>query len=441
MNKYIPVSAGRRIGMRFRMEKQKTSVSEIREAVNPVFNTARSCVTVNALLGDADAQRLMAPLGFDISLFRSAGENLTPEMLEFAAQMRNPGFNIMVETRFAAANRFILESGCGQIVDLPCGYTPRGIKLADSGIRYFGLDLPAVTEAIAPAVKEVIGENDSIGYFAADATNYSSLKEALAEAQGELLITTEGLLMYLTQSELDEVFRGIHLLLENYGGCWITTDNEILAAHKRLMAVLADGETLKPKTDQGKPLSPPENDFLKAGSALQYAEKMGFHVRKIPVFDYLPDSLLSLNNVPAEKRSAVRDTFREMFFWIMTVKENQEKTAAAEERPFSVQSDLSEEKLNIAVSGRLDTITAPELLAEYQAAREKGDIRSVTIDLSSTTYISSAGLRVFLIMRKALNDGGQFHIKNMNKTVEEILNITGFSDLFSFDAGSGFQAG
>ena len=47
------------------MEKQKSSVSEIRESVNPVFKTARSCVTVNALLGDEDARKLMGPLGFD----------------------------------------------------------------------------------------------------------------------------------------------------------------------------------------------------------------------------------------------------------------------------------------------------------------------------------------------------------------------------------------
>lgn len=150
-------------------------------------------------------------------------------MREFAAQMSNPGFNIMVETRFAATNRFILESGYSYVADLPCGYTPRGIKLADTGIQYFGLDIPVVAEEIAPAVKQVIGENRSIRYFGVDATNYASLKNALAEARGELLITTEGLLMYLTRSELDEVFRSIHTILENFGGKWITTDIDLFS--------------------------------------------------------------------------------------------------------------------------------------------------------------------------------------------------------------------
>ena len=384
------------------MEKQKESDSVIREAVNPVFNTARSCVTVNALLGDEDAKKLTATLGFDISFLDPGRNNMTSEMREFAAQMANPGFNIMVESRFSATNKFILESRPCQVMDLPCGYTPRGIKLADTGIRYFGMDLPAVTEEIAPAVKDIIGENEFISYYNVDATNYGSLKNALTNAHGELLITTEGLLMYLTQSELDEVFQNIRGILETYGGRWITTDNEILAAYFRLLSVLDNKAPVKNRSDHMKPPPPPGNDFLKASNALQYAAKMGFEVRKIPVFDYLPESLRSLSNMTEAQQSAVRDTFREMFFWVMTVKQDQSKTADAEDIPFSVRADLSDDHLNVSISGRLDTITSPELLSIYQDACKKGKIRAVTIDSQSMTYISSAGLRVFLIMRKAL---------------------------------------
>ena len=114
------------------MEKQKKSDSVLREAVNPVFNTARSCVTVNALLGDWDAKKLVASLGFDKAFLNPGGKNMTPEMREFAVRMTNPGFNIMVESRFSATNKLIIESKPTQVMDLPCGYTPRGIKLADT---------------------------------------------------------------------------------------------------------------------------------------------------------------------------------------------------------------------------------------------------------------------------------------------------------------------
>ena len=82
---------------------------------------------------------------------------MTPEMKEFVFQKLRPGFNIMIEARFSAANRLILESGFSRTVDLPCGYTSRGIRFSREDIRYFGMDLPAVIDAVAPAVRELIG--------------------------------------------------------------------------------------------------------------------------------------------------------------------------------------------------------------------------------------------------------------------------------------------
>lgn len=413
----------------WQLKVQKAAVSEIRESVNPVFKTARSCVIFTALLGDADAQKLMNLLGFDRTFLFPGDGKMTAEMREFAAQMSNPGFSIMIETRFSATNKFILDSGINNVVDLPCGFTPRGVKFKDAGLRYFGLDIPAVTDEIAQAVREVIGENDLIRYFDVDATNQASLKKSLTDVHGELLITTEGLLMYLTQSELDEVFHNIHALLKNFGGKWITTDNEILAAHYRLQSVLSAENSMKPPAEQTHPPFVPGNDFLTASTACQYVEKMGFNLRKIPVFTYLPDSLLSLSQMSEEKRTAVRDSFREMFFWVMTVKDGSFH-GKDDAIPFSVRADLTDDKLSLVISGRLDTITSPELLSIYLEESAKHAVRSITIDLGTLTYISSAGLRVFVIMRKGLADGDQFRLKNMNESVREIMDETGFADLF-----------
>ncbi|MBQ6343474.1 MAG: STAS domain-containing protein [Anaerolineaceae bacterium] len=54
----------------------------------------------------------------------------------------------------------------------------------------------------------------------------------------------------------------------------------------------------------------------------------------------------------------------------------------------------------------------------------------MTIDSDALTYISSAGLRVFLIMKKTLKDGEQFQITNLRGSVKKILYTTGFSNLF-----------
>ena len=86
------------------------------------------------------------------------------------------------------------------------------------------------------------------------------------------------------------------------------------------------------------------------------------------------------------------------------------------------------DKLIIAVSGRVDTVTAPELEANLKF----GDAKLVVLDLKEVPYMSSAGLRLLLTSHKAMAaKGGRFEIANVQSAVREILEITGFSDIFN----------
>ncbi len=83
-------------------------------------------------------------------------------------------------------------------------------------------------------------------------------------------------------------------------------------------------------------------------------------------------------------------------------------------------------KLTIAVSGRVDTVTAPELEAELKF----GDATCVVIDLGNVPYMSSAGLRLLLTGHKTmLAKGGEFQVANVQPSVKEVFDITGFSDI------------
>ena len=85
-------------------------------------------------------------------------------------------------------------------------------------------------------------------------------------------------------------------------------------------------------------------------------------------------------------------------------------------------------KLTIAVSGRIDTVTAPELEAELKF----GDATCVVIDLENVPYMSSAGLRLLLTAHKTmLASGGELQIANVQPSVKEVLDITGFSDILN----------
>ena len=80
--------------------------------------------------------------------------------------------------------------------------------------------------------------------------------------------------------------------------------------------------------------------------------------------------------------------------------------------------------LVIALEGRLDTTTAPELEAELKTCLD--GITDLTLDLTNLDYISSAGLRVLLIMYKALDDKSQFKLVGTTDSVKEIMEVTGF---------------
>ena len=93
-----------------------------------------------------------------------------------------------------------------------------------------------------------------------------------------------------------------------------------------------------------------------------------------------------------------------------------------------MQSTLKDGVLEVNIQGRMDTITAPEVLKSFQEAGE--GISGIHIDVSRMAYVSSAGLRVFLIMYKSLENKENFVMTGINEEVREILETTGFGQIF-----------
>lgn len=81
----------------------------------------------------------------------------------------------------------------------------------------------------------------------------------------------------------------------------------------------------------------------------------------------------------------------------------------------------------IEVSGRLDTITAPEL--EKAIEEDLEGINNLVLDIKGLEYVSSAGLRVLLAAHKKMSKTGTMKVINVCDEVKEIFNITGFTDI------------
>jgi len=393
---------------------------ELQRAVNPVYLTAKGTLGLLKKAEDPDAVALLPLIGLDADLQEKAKVLPAPIGLCYkTAQL----------ARYEIYNTAAIRSSAPNIVDLPSGYSPRGFRVSSAGKRYFGFDLPVVIEDMAPAAEKVMTPEQRrlSSYHAVDATNYQSMKDALGDVKGELCIVTEGLLGYFNEPELVSLCQAVHRLLSEYGGCWITADTSILRIYVFTFSTLLKGDDLaflnriQGKATELADVKMNQNSLFLNGEegAIRFLESQGFTVTAEPVTNYLPD-------VPGVN-DELRNAYRQMNILTMRVASPKTEKKAAPELAFAVDSSVTDGKLVMKVQGRVDTLTATDLLKAFQEASPETD--SIELDLENVPYISSAGLRVLLIMRKSVKDQSHFKVFHVQPEVEKILKMTGFDKL------------
>jgi len=97
----------------------------------------------------------------------------------------------------------------------------------------------------------------------------------------------------------------------------------------------------------------------------------------------------------------------------------------------NIQQKKNGSALTVALEGRLDTMTAPELETALNSALE--GVEELTFDLEHLEYISSAGLRVLLSAQKTMNRQGSMKVLHANEIIMEIFEVTGFSDILTIE--------
>jgi len=97
----------------------------------------------------------------------------------------------------------------------------------------------------------------------------------------------------------------------------------------------------------------------------------------------------------------------------------------------TIEKNLSGSALTLTLSGRLDTATAPQLEAELKESLE--GVEHLILDFDALDYLSSAGLRVLLAAQKIMNRQGEMVVRNVNETIAEIFDVTGFCDILTIE--------
>ncbi len=432
-------------------------MDELRERTNPVFNTARATLLHLTEAGNADAAMMAEMLGLDLAGMTHSDEGKT------AMGQSNVA---IVELRYRSMNAFIEATGARTIVDLPCGYTPRALEDFIADKRYIACDLPAVAEEMGPLIEGILarrGQKRDVAYHGVDATNYASLRSALEGVEGPLCITTEGLLMYLTEPELAALMDNVRRILKEFGGVWITQDPEVgrvyiamtvavqsrdPAAAKAAMDALAGGADMGTALravagDRGQStLNASKNTFggaadVKFGNVLNYRPEQaeaamkdslrahGLKVELTPVAAQMP----KLSSLDPERTELVRQAMERICLWTITPDGDAVPVAGAG-GAFGVDTAVDGSVLAVTLRGRVDSLTAPDFLAAFEKAAEGKALTAARVDMSRLEYISSAGLRVLLIMTKRVG-AGRVTVTGANGFVRSIFEQTGYDDILT----------
>ena len=395
--------------------------------LNPTMFTARAVMMGGVSNGDKDAEKLLSFVEKDQQIIERNGPDGLRDLNGF--YRFSYAYGIAAWIRSKISDRMFDSLKMLSFVDLGCGFNPRGLSFANRRyIHYYGFDLPPIIDRMKYAVMPSVFHKERVTYYASDVTDLESLRVVI-RGNEPLFIVTEGLMMYLTENEMQTVVKNISVLLAEYGGVWFTGDPTTLSIYENMRRDFTGSDKDVMKDLLGAELSDKwikllyNNSFmkLKDDAFKDFVGKFGLDCKKVDV-----DSLIEGFNIPLRLRHAFENTS----FIMMSPTETSEKHDRTIRSAFTIETEKENSVINVRLHGRLDSVNAPKLIEEYEKYRAEDPQTAVILDLADCPYISSAGLRaVSIIYKKTAGIEEGFSIRNIRPDVLEIFKMTSFTDL------------
>lgn len=394
----------------------------VQARTNPVFLTGKTAICLMAKAGIPDADLIVRCLGLE-------DDQPLQSIADFDTILGNA---IVVESKYRTMCRLIEDCGYHVCVDLPCGYTPKALHLTQKGLHFIGLDLPIVIQEFAPIIRSLANHSERMNFCEVDATNYESLETALRDIDEPICITTEGMMMYFTDNEIDTVIANVRNLLEAHGGCWITPDPEVKLQFIGTFRSVFGESVINKLTTTGEAASKQSggtnlsNSFIldpaDISGSLKTTEtlltKHGLKAEQVNLAEHMPE-LSVYHQLTSEQILRFKEAMSHCNYWVISLDDMRKPQALQKQRPFDMSYALENGILRLTLRGRVDSISAPKILAAWESEKVVNIIDSVEIDCSKLEYISSAGVRVLSDIHKDCSRG--LELLNVNPSVSEIL--------------------
>lgn len=408
----------------------------IQEKLLPVSETAKLSLEFLAHAGIEDAKYIVDKLGIKGTIAYYFYEISDEE------QKIN---QVIYETRYEFVNYQIRNTGIKRIIDLGCGFSPRGLEFAKEGYSYIGVDLPCVIDTITPVAETFMEEQKPSGkieYKAVDVTDPEAVKRIAENNDGDVVIIAEGLLMFLQAFETDQMFKGIRAILEEKGGFFITPD--LVSDKIYLGAYLSQFGTLKghskfaktKKTIESKADADAGNSIIlqKVNKNNDELKRMGFIVGFVPYYVDPQGNFKSLDALNSKISEKIRTKYSNIMCHKLhcdTVEgKTTETTSVPYEELLEIACEKSDSTATLKLKGRVDSTNADIFLGAIDDVLLDRNVFKIVLDMEEVEYISSAGLRVFTIISKRIGIDN-ICVTNMNEVVKEIIEATSFDTVIT----------
>ena len=231
------------------------------------------------------------------------------------------------ELNYAAAIEYVREKNYGNVLDLACSFSPRGMTLAQDGRKVIVGELDAVCVLGDYFMDERAGENfrQNISYEVIPVGDFQIMMTNADKFAGKICIIEQGLMIYLEDEVRDSMFDNICDILHRHGGCMITSDfcqkkyfTETAAAlygKEEAPKLYAETKAIYEKVLEDKLA----DDVLQdEKEAIEYLKAHGLRAEKVPLFKTTP-KLFIYDKLSSEQIKDVKALAKKNYLWVITV--------------------------------------------------------------------------------------------------------------------------
>ena len=235
--------------------------------------------------------------------------------------------SIYQELSYLATIQYIQQKDYKNILDIGGGYTPRALVFAREGRKYFGGELMAVAVSADEVMKKILtpAEKKFVAYDEVLAEDRDAYFAAVKDMDGQVCIMDQGLMIYLNQDRLADMYENVRDVLKAKGGCFITSDLSTRELFKDIAAALYGENQAQLLYDETKDMYEElfdslinEENFDNQLDAVEYAEKdLGLKIEQVPL---LTDAskLHCLKNLTKEQAEKIKQIAAKKYLWVIT---------------------------------------------------------------------------------------------------------------------------